>query len=178
MQQVNYAAGSSSLVQPEAASPEPEKKVDVTALMKSDPRLVCSNLLALQAQAMGRYEYIPGGPSSAVHLLNADLWPYLCRFIARLIQQLDAQMRAMSDEKKQRQEQIEEDAKEMARLDADINAHIKPKLVRAQPWPQPCRMSEPGGQAADRCSNNLPSILGFRMRASSSSSASALQGSQ
>ena len=59
-------------------------------------------------------------------------------------------MRAMADEKKQRQEQIEEDAKEMARLDADIDAHIKPKLVGAQPWPQPCRISEPEGQPADR----------------------------
>ena len=72
-------------------------------------------------------------------------------------------MRAMADEKKQRQEQIEEDAKEMARLHADINAHIKPKLVGAKPWPQPCRMSKSEGK--QRLGGNVMcSASGFRMR--------------
>lgn len=87
-------------------------------------------------------------------------------------------MRAMAHEKKQRQEQIEEDAKEMARLDADINAHIKPKLVGAKPWPQPCRMSKSEGKQR-LCGNVMCSASGSHSeRASSGSSASAQRASQ
>ena len=82
-------------------------------------------------------------------------------------------MRAMADEKKQRQEQIEEDAKEMARLDADINAHIKPKLVGAKPWNVKIR-----GQAALMWKCHVFSFRLQNERASSGSSASAQRASQ